>query len=162
MNSERKTIIERIKKLFALADSNPNANEALAAALKAQKLIADYDIDQSELSRNKEEPIVEVESLVRDRAWGITLSNIIANNFRCKVFTRTGSCGKIPVFLGYEMDSKAAALAYEYLYRAGDRGAKKVCREFRKRYGTAKGAYNDYAIGFLHGVKCELENSRRH
>lgn len=157
MDSERKAIIERIKKLFALADNNPNANEALAAALKAQKLIANYDIGQSELSHDEEEPIVEIEALVRERAWGVALANIVASNFRCKTFTRVGNHKKIPVFLGYEMDSKAAALTYTYLYRAGDRGAKKICREFRKRYGTAKGLYNDYAMGFLHGVKCELE-----
>lgn len=130
MDSERKAIIARIKKLFALADNNPNANEALAAALKAQKLIANYDIGQCELSHDEEEPIVEIEALVRERAWSVALANIVAGNFRCKTFTRVGSREKIPVFLGYEMDSKAAALTYTYLYRAGDRGAKKYVGSF--------------------------------
>lgn len=41
-------IVEKIKKLLALSKS-PNENEAMAAALKAQALMAKYEIDLSQV-----------------------------------------------------------------------------------------------------------------
>ena len=46
---KRESVIEKIKKLLALASDNPSVTEAAAAALKAQKLIADNDIKDYEL-----------------------------------------------------------------------------------------------------------------
>lgn len=46
-------IIKKIEKLFALAGNNPNEKEAEAALLKAQKLMAEYGIEQSQLTGEK-------------------------------------------------------------------------------------------------------------
>ena len=45
-NMER--ILEKIRRALALAGDNPNEHEALAAALKAQELMAKYNIDISQ------------------------------------------------------------------------------------------------------------------
>ena len=37
-------IMEKIKKLLALANNNPSEDEAMAAALKAQEMMAKYNI----------------------------------------------------------------------------------------------------------------------
>ena len=40
-------ILNKIKNLLDLANNNPNEHEALAAALKAQELMAKYGVDAS-------------------------------------------------------------------------------------------------------------------
>jgi hypothetical protein len=47
---ENVKIIETIKKLFALAGNNPNEHEAQAAALKAQRMMAKYHINATQVS----------------------------------------------------------------------------------------------------------------
>lgn len=44
-----KEVIEKVKKILALAENNPNENEALAAALKAQKMMAKFHIQEEDL-----------------------------------------------------------------------------------------------------------------
>ena len=41
-------MLEKVKKLLALAGNNPSEEEAQAAALKAQELIAQYNLDMSQ------------------------------------------------------------------------------------------------------------------
>lgn len=43
-------MLEKVQKLLALAGNNPSEQEAKAAAMKAQKLIAQYNLDMSALS----------------------------------------------------------------------------------------------------------------
>jgi len=45
MNPEMQTVIERVKKLLALASNNPNENEAAAASAKAMKMLEDWNLD---------------------------------------------------------------------------------------------------------------------
>lgn len=42
-------ILNKIKNLLDLANNNPNENEAIAAALKAQELMAKYNIELDQL-----------------------------------------------------------------------------------------------------------------
>lgn len=51
----KEKIIEKIKKALALANNNKNPNEAQAAMLMAQKMIAKYYIEMQEVL----EPIIE-------------------------------------------------------------------------------------------------------
>lgn len=48
MNDEENKIIEKIEKLIALSGSD-NENEAKAAMLKAQELMAKYEIEQDRI-----------------------------------------------------------------------------------------------------------------
>ena len=50
-------IIEKINKLLALAEKNPEQNEAISAAAKAQELIAKYNIEIEKLGKPEEEEI---------------------------------------------------------------------------------------------------------
>lgn len=51
------TIINKIEKLFALAEKNPEKQEAIAAAAKAQELIAKYNIEVEKLGKPEEDEI---------------------------------------------------------------------------------------------------------
>jgi len=50
---KRDQVIEKIKKLLALSKKNNNENEKIAAALKAQKLIAEFSVEEYEYMADK-------------------------------------------------------------------------------------------------------------
>lgn len=113
---ERAKILERIKKLMALADNRGATEaEAMAAALAAQKLIAEYDVEEWELHSKDAEPMVEKRSDKASRRWRWHLAAIIGPAFRCRHFQR-GSWNikaqkwdKQMGFFGYETDARAYA-----------------------------------------------------
>ena len=164
-----KSIIERIKKLLALAKDNPNAAEATAAALKAQKLIAEHDVSKAELHENEPENLVEVksESDTHGKPWGVALASAIADNFRCRLYlnstrdydhwTGRSKSHRHIVFMGYDTDAEAAKVTFDRLYEIGNRLANAACRKERERWGSASGVRNSYLLGFVRGIKDELE-----
>ena len=165
-----KKIIDRIKKLLALAKGNANAAEATAAALKAQKLIAEYDVSKAELHDNEPENLVEVtsESNTHGNPWGVKLARAIADNFRCQIYLNTTTAGydawtkrsstsRNIVFMGYDTDAEAARVTFDRLYEIGGKLANAACRAERKRYGTAAGVRNSFLMGFVKGIQDELE-----
>ena len=50
----KEKIIEKIKKALALANNNKNPNEAQAAMLMAQKMMAKYHIEMQEVEEGEE------------------------------------------------------------------------------------------------------------
>ena len=54
----RDSIISKIRKLIELSNNNPSKEEAISAALKAQKLMADYGIEASELHEDEIELVI--------------------------------------------------------------------------------------------------------
>ena len=163
-------IIDRIKKLLALAKDNVNAAEATAAALKAQKLIAEYDVSKVDLYGEKRDEITEVynEHNIKNNPWGKRLAWAIADNFRCRWYThyegsksywtgRTTKTSENVVFMGYETDAQAAKVTYDRLYEIGLKLANRECRLARERYGTAQGVKNSFLLGYVDGIRKELE-----
>ena len=112
-------ILNKIKNLLDLANNNPNENEAIAAALKAQELMAKYNIELDQLdSKEKTREIVKevyYQSGKHEmRKWKIGLAVIIAQNFRCKTYFVSSS--NDVVFYGYKEDAKIALQVFTYLY----------------------------------------------
>lgn len=162
MCNSREHIIERIKKLLALSDNNTNMQEAIAAALKAQKLIAQYDVTQSELNESEPDTIDYVESANATYVdWHAILANVVAANFRCAVYStfkdRTVSDLSHMMFIGYTVDANAAAAVYNKLREVGEREAKATERDAEMFYGSTRGVYHSFTIGFCYGVLQELE-----
>lgn len=48
-------------------------------------------------------------------------------------------------------------MAFNYLYKIGNRLANRHCAEMRAKQGHAYGKYNSYILGFVDGVRQELE-----
>jgi len=154
---QREQIIEKIKKVLALAENNPSENEAIAAALKAQKMMAEYHIDEKELFEEiKEEEILGVRAEVggRNQKWRIILGLVLAKNFRCKCL---GDYDKTLVFFGYREDAEICSQVYQTMYKIGVRLSDKLKRQERERWGTAKGVRNTFCMGFVDGIRSELE-----
>lgn len=157
MACDREKIIERIKKLLKLAeDEGATQAEATAAALAAQRLITQYDVEEWEVHTEDADPIDGIESKLCPRKWRLYLADAIAPAFRCKYHQVTiqvaGSRNKIKmVFYGYKTDATAAALTFNTLYKLGN----KMARKFTK--GLPEGSYNAYVLGFVEGIRIELD-----
>ena len=162
MAQSRDNIISKIKKLLALASNNSSESEALQAALRAQRLIAEYDVEDSELNETQE-TISEIGSTpYKGKTWRFMLANIVAENFRCKSYTLNyRSWDDAPlhqqVFLGYKTDADAALLVFEKLAQVAEAKSCEVAKEIRSRCGTSRGVKNTFLVGFCYGVKMELE-----
>lgn len=157
---ENEKIIEKIKKCLALAANNPSEEEAKAAALQAQKLLAKYNIAMADIdtgSDDKEE-ITEESVFFSDlsnskRGWKYQLAAIVAKNFRCRHFFY----GKSAVaFYGYSTDVLAACEVFKFLFKTGDRLADREAHRAFRSTGVTKGVYNSFVKGYLAGLQDAL------
>lgn len=159
--SNMEKVLNKIKNLLDLASNNPNENEAMAAALKAQELMAKYDIDSSAVnSDNSENELYKARytnsSKHEMKKWKEVLASIIAKNFCCKVYFITGD-GKDVVFYGYKKDAKIAVEVFKFLYETGNKLAVKYYNKCKKEGKQTKGIMNTYLIGFCDGIKEVLD-----
>ena len=151
-------IIEKIEKLFALAQNNPNENEAVAAAARAQELMAKYNLEMADLetSEKKEELCTEMFEGGRGK-WRYQLAVIIARNFRCK----TWLLGKNIIFLGFKNDANIALQTFTFIYKTGMTLAGRVYAEHQKLGKSTKNVLNTYYVGFLYGISEVLDKQSK-
>lgn len=152
-------VISKIQNLFNITEQNgASKNEAISAALMAQRLIAKYDIKEDELFVQESYEVVEVESEPVYRKFKIQLATIIAQNYRCRVWIKPEGRKSSAVFVGRSIDANAAALIYNRLYECVNEYANSESIQYR---GQGRGLYGNYynsaAIAFLDGIKAELE-----
>ena len=157
---ERGKIIEKVRKLLEHSTENGATQaEAVAFALKAQKLIADNDIEAWEIDGERvDREVIELESATTmRRAWRKILLGIVAENFRCRAILNYRMRGarreQVPTFVGYRQDAEAAMLVYEHLLEVGDR----LGRRHEDDHYTDPDAYENFVRGFTDGVRVELE-----
>lgn len=154
---KREKMVEKIKKMLALAENNPSEEEAFSAMLQAHKLIVKYNIHEDDVTL--EEVKDEITSIFSQQphdshlmGWRKQLGVVVSKAFRCKVYMH----GKDVVFRGYKEDAQLALDVYLMLYTVGHKLAKKAESKARTLTGTAKGIYTTYASGFLKGVNDAL------
>lgn len=148
----KEDIVEKIKGLLALGNEKRNDSdaEAKAALLKAQQLMAKYDISIEECEE-QEEPEYSHEMCEHkwDYAYRIPLASVLAKNFRCMTYSR----GKTIVFMGHPSDAKICKATFEYAYQfIQKRGNSIYNKKYAMGYPT-KGVFNSYANGFIVGLK---------
>jgi hypothetical protein len=153
-------IMNKIKNLLDLANNNPNENEAIAAALKAQELMAKNNIELAQLDDATPQNREIAEEIYRNngkhdmKKWRYGLAGIIAKNFRCEYYF----LGRQDVvFYGYKEDAKIALQVFAYLYEIGNKLAFKKYYDVKKQDLPTKGVMNTYLIGFRDGIKSDLE-----
>lgn len=148
-------ILNKIKNCLDLTNNNPNENEAITAALKAQELMAKYNIELDQVEdAGKEEREISEEMFECSDKWKVKLANIIAKNFRCKVYFMNRLN---VVFYGYKEDAKIALQVFKYLYTVGNKFANTCYYNCKKEGKETKGVKNTYLVGFCDGVASVLE-----
>lgn len=145
-------IVEKINKLLALAGNNPSEEEAQAALLKAQQLMAEHNV-HVEFSDKEEIEYELVYCKHRDNTgFRSPLCAIIAPNFRVKAILINGQA----CFFGRKEDAHIAKEIFEYTYKFVKREGEKRIKYHREMYGHARNVFNSYANGFLSGLKAVL------
>ena len=156
-NVDIKKVIKKIKNLMDLAGNNPNENEAIAASLKAQELLAKYKISLTDTEGDfREQEIITAEANLRSdsgKKWKAYLAPIIAKAFYVKNYR----CGHRIFFYGYSKDVEIATKVYQTLFVIGNKGARQIYYKCRKEGKPTKGVMNAYLVGFVEGVREALE-----
>lgn len=165
-NNITEKLLNKISNLLDLANNNPNEHEAASAALKAQELMAKYHIELADLSDEElKEDMVQLPVVV-DKGnylkWRYSLAQAIADNFRCKVFSKdimTENLDWKPamVFFGYESDAKIASKTFSYLFKLGNKFADRYYNKCKSEGGLTRGVANYYLQGFVKGIRDALE-----
>ncbi|MDR3541974.1 MAG: DUF2786 domain-containing protein [Desulfosporosinus sp.] len=166
MNNQNQKLLERIQKLFKLAEGNENDHEAQSALLAAQKLMVENGIEQSEIERlsNKQIPREVVHENITNGErlfwWKRSLARIIATNFCCKsyILRSTNDNGGL-IFLGLKEDVELAETVYTFAKDAIVYGTSRYLADFKKNHRNQAytGHKNDYMTGWLSGLSAQYE-----
>lgn len=149
-------IIKKIKNLMDLANNNPNQYEALAAALKAQELMAKYNVHVEAVddhANNMEKRTYYNSSHPGNTKWRGALARIVARNCRCKYYYTYGGI----VFFGYKDDVEIALDVFTMLVSVGTKLSRKEYYDRRKNHQNTRGVKNAFLMGFCDGVSDALD-----
>ena len=152
-NEKIEKVLDKVKKLLALAGNNPSEAEAQAAALRAQELIAKYNLTIADDEEKLEMSESSFETGV-DKSWKYSLAAVVEKNFRVKSYW----IGKRKVvFYGYKQDTEVAREVFQYLFKVCEKNARRECRKSYQMYGTERGVYYSYTRGFIKGIGQKLD-----
>ena len=129
---ENSPIIEKIKKLLALANSS-NEHEAALAAGHAQRLLAEHNLAMADIeTAHKPDKANKVETAVSKSLpkWLRHLSAGVSTAFDCQAIHHPAA-GKM-TFIGVGADVQIAAYTFTYL----DRTVRKLCANYMKQHAA--------------------------
>jgi len=149
-------LLAKIHNLFKLAEGNTNENEAQNAMLKAQQLMAQNGIEQSEVHQ-----ILKPKEVISENAsefgrlswWEKNLGSIITRNFRCEIYISKAKSGGSIVFLGLKDDVQLAKMVYNFSVVAIQNDTVNFIKKYKK-YNVVYnvGIKNDFMRGWLQGL----------
>ena len=143
-NVERDKIIDRIRKLSAMATS-ANEAEAQAFAEKAQALLLEHNLtmlDIHEKETEDEETIMDSTLVTDPQPWRRQLANAVADMYLCSYFFTRGTLpnGKtkcdIHNFVGSQGNVAVAKIMFVYLYQTVNRLARQGAARLPKHQGS--------------------------
>lgn len=152
-------VLEKVRKALNLADptKNNSPEEAQAAMLMAQKLMAKYGIEMSEVefkeAPEKEAVLADVMFTKRYVWWYGEVARVIANNFRCRVLLGTyKKVVKSIQFVGLKDDVATAREVLKYAIVAIQYHADKFARRQHAKGIPMAGLRDEFARGFIKGL----------
>jgi hypothetical protein len=165
--------IQKIQKLFDLANGTPYQDEAEAALMKAQELLCANNLTQedvdAEMAGIQSEEVVDMEIDKREKNikfYQRRLLSIIAENFRCLAYLRRLKHAKeTKIFIvGKKEDAKACKAAMEFIFHVFNEQWNRYQREIRgtrrdtSRYMTER-IKMDYLDGFASGLEAKFSEN---
>lgn len=163
MTDENKRIADKIRKLFALANSGYEA-EAESAMLKAQQLLAEHGLTMSEIENDQcqqKQQIIEgvVESYSRPQWWIGFLAAVIADNFRCYSLYTKNCDKKILRFIGRENDVEIAKEVFTFAANFLKHQRSVIRQQYKSEHADtfATQYTNEYTHGFIHGLQAKFK-----
>lgn len=160
---ENTPIIEKIKKLLALANSS-NEHEAALAAGHAQRLLSEHNLAMADIeAAQKPDKADKVETAVSKTLpkWVRHLSAGVSTAFDCQAIHHPAS-GKM-TFIGVGADVQVAAYTFTYL----DRTVRKLCSTYMKQHaaGTIANRHRElmrhsYYLGAVSTINNRLKEQK--
>ena len=166
MSQGHTRIIEKVRKLLALSQSD-NAHEAAAAAAKAQELLAEHNLSMADVPAEDARSIcaTKVNAKTRQRLedWAFRLAAYTAEAFDCRYLHYADGQ---TAFFGVGADPEVCAWTYRYLYKTLLRMGSSYlrspqCRRLRVRRSKDK-ARASYLLGAVSvvGVRLKQQHER--
>lgn len=166
------SIIEKIKKLFALSKS-PNPNEAALALERARALMVQYSIEQSELAADQIEDIIEIDFAVSSRfnTPYTILAYWIGEAFFIKPVLSKTKTGYHKVdnkikFIGTKSDLSVGTYVYSYVLSIMTSKSEEYYQSIKSTKAkwsplAAKKVKTDFSIGFIDAVCQKLKQLKK-
>ena len=155
-------VLEKVKKILALASNNPSEEEAQAAMLMAQRIMAENGITMTEVEGNHSftDEVVDVPITQPHRThwWYKILAMIIADNSRGEAYYYTVHQKSQIMLIGLKQDTEVATKVFNYAVDAVRYYTAKYVEKVKRDSVNNKlldlnGIRNDYILGFLDGLK---------
>jgi hypothetical protein len=159
MNEERKKIIDRIRKMLAMAEDNANENEAATAAGMAARLIAKHQITNVEIQAGRVDDSMTVDREdwvipgVNLPAWCGSLSIHVGRFMSCSVYRL--NCAGVK-FYGCEGDAEIAKEMMVYPQAAVNRLAK----QYLAQHGGGRTAGNTFRVHAVRAIGERLQEMK--
>lgn len=159
---DKESVIEKVRKLLAVANKSNYPEEAMAAMLKAQEFMARHGIETMDLeseaqAKKKVADDCVIEENKRIIWWKSDLVNIVADNFRCSPYIlryKGQSASASVCLIGLEEDLKIAKEVYLYAVESIKYHSKQYIKKHKGDFkGDTMALKNDYISGFLAGLK---------
>ena len=153
-------ILQRIRKLLAMADQTVSPEEAVVAAQKARKLMDEHNLTRDDIPDEESEFARRVAGhpFKAYPIWMQTIAIYIADYNDCVVdYESTGYRRGDPRYIrfsGFKADAIIAGYMFNYLTKNGERLAKAESRQSRGQFLTG------YATGLALQIK-EVINKRK-
>ncbi len=157
-------ILAKIKKCLALAKSS-NPNEAAIALKQAQALMAEYNINQSDVVfSDVGEAHSSSQSTFKRAKWDHYLVYIVSCAFGCKAFIdheyKNYKMHSMVLFIGVGVSAELAAYTYNVLKRqilkAREQYSKTALKRIIRKNKTARA--DQFCLGWVHAVKKQVQD----
>lgn len=155
-------VLEKVKKILALASNNPSEEEAQAAMLMAQRIMAENGITMTDIESNNcftnEVVDVPITSPYRTPWWHKILATVIGENFRCEAYYYTVNQKSQLMFIGLKQDTEVAIKVFNYAVDAIKYHTAKYIEQLKRGGVNNKPLYltgirNDYILGYIDGLR---------
>lgn len=168
MSEATDSILRKIRKCLALSASS-NEHEAAAALRQAQKLMAEYGVNEATLAgADVGTADAESQRCTQPAGWEHMLAHMVAGVFGCQLIFRPGyfveharSLSKRGcfVYIGLKTHVELAAYAHAVLRRQIEKGRVTHLDEYGWRYGTRGekiAAGTAYCEGYIASVRSKV------
>lgn len=166
-------ILHKVKALLNLAQNGGDVegHEAQSALLKAQRLMAENDINEVELGDSLGSTLTkeildhyatEFEKL---SWWKKSLGRVIAQNFRCYSYLNKCKGYTRLAFMGLKEDTEIAIIAFSFAIDSIRGGANQFMKAYRKDYrlqhghhpeiSQQRGVRTNYVEGWISGLESQ-------
>jgi hypothetical protein len=152
---DKAKLLDRVRKLMALAGSNPNEHEAAAAAEKAQALLIEHNLSLSDIKTlNDDDTILDIEidnSVVTpSNPWRRPLALRVAQMYFCTYYYSVRGNNNVHTFVGQRHNIDVAKMMFVYL----EKTVKRLSNEGAKQF--SKSEWSPYVVAFRNACSVRL------